>query len=344
MPLLDNNLLEFYSAEIFSRIWNKIEKQRPAIQKCLLDNDSRFISGSPTQKVNSFIKGIFEDNIFGLAKQIFHNVSTIIGEGKVEIDLYESYEEFWGLLSGIEQEAQEEGLDLYPAENWNDDYHDSIRSVLSEILGENHYNPITFIFSTGMYFRFIYALSSKYLEVKYSSIEDALQLYYDENIASARLEIEEARNVANPNMFLEETISLSPEDQIIAQLPIHEVLNQDNSEDTPEIRRVLLVEYKNPKTLEEITHNTSGNLCVGRQGMAYKRSLTDGSQRHFGVLAQTDNGLSVMYHTHYTGDQMANAQFTNHNNSENFSGERGPHQEILSQAETVLNNIFRKLQ
>ena len=144
---------------------------------------------------------------------------------------------------------------------------------------------------------------------------------------------EEAQNEANPDKFLEYTISLSPQDKILSQLP----LDEEQYDDESKIKRVLLVEYRSPKTLTSITENTQGRLCVGNQNMRYARALADGSQRHFGVLAQTEDGLSVMYHTHYVGDNMTSSQFTNYNNSEGYCEIKGEHRDMLKIAKSILD-------
>jgi len=111
----------------------------------------------------------------------------------------------------------------------------------------------------------------------------------------------------------ESSIKVNPQDQIIMQLPISDIQqiplsNQEN------VSRVILVEYRNPKTLTSITQNTAGNLCVGKDDMPYKRRLSSGEQRHFGVLAQKQDGsLYVMYHTHTSGGGVSD--FTDAKNS-----------------------------
>jgi len=144
---------------------------------------------------------------------------------------------------------------------------------------------------------------------------------------SGRLDIAMAHWVNEANEMLEseiETLSegykignssiqVNPQDQIIMQLPISDIQqmplsNQEN------VSRVILVEYINPRTLTSITQNTAGKLCVGKDDMPYKRRLTSGEQRHFGVLAQKQDGsLYVMYHTHTSGGDVSD--FTDAKNS-----------------------------
>jgi len=136
----------------------------------------------------------------------------------------------------------------------------------------------------------------------------------------------------------QETITLSQRDIILGQLPFGDIDQHyiESFEEQPEVSKIILVEYRNPNTLTSITENTPGNLCVGRDSMGYKGKLQKGQQRHFGVLAQTEDGYHVMYHTHSDGSNLR--FFTDSGNNEDT--DVWEHEEILSKAREVINNVL----
>ena len=136
----------------------------------------------------------------------------------------------------------------------------------------------------------------------------------------------------------QETISLSQRDIILGQLPFGDIDRHyiESFEERPEVSKIILVEYRNPNTLTSITENTPGNLCVGRDSMGYKGKLQKGQQRHFGVLAQTEDGYHVMYHTHADGNNLR--FFTDSGNNEDTDVYE--HEEILSKAREMINNVL----
>jgi len=136
----------------------------------------------------------------------------------------------------------------------------------------------------------------------------------------------------------QETIALSQRDIILGQLPFGDIDQSyiESFGERPEVSRIILVEYRNPNTLTSITENTPGNLCVGRDSMGYKGKLQKGQQRHFGVLAQTEDGYHVMYHTHADGNQLR--FFTDSGNKEDTDVHE--HEEILDKAREMINNVL----
>ena len=356
MPLFSKmNYLDFYSMSIFKRISSQITDEN--FRKLRLLYSSRGISldnrwkrnETPSEKISIFFRSLKNNNILNLAENIFSAVSTIIDEGytsDIGTDIYDGYSEFNGMLDSLQEEAIGKELDYYPHDNTFGSYIDSRLHSVIKILGDhnNEWNGGFTISLVEDYFSLLKEFSNHFQEVNYSSIDEAIESYFAEEMNAAYLEFEQLEGSSLPNRFLSDKIRLSKHDEMLAQLPIDEVLFDQDSENFVPIKRILLVEYKDPKTLESITRNTAGELCVGRQGMRYMRSLADGSQRHFGILAQTDDGVSVMYHTHYMGENITPSQFTNFNNTEGISEKNSEHENILRQAKRILDQRVKKQQ
>ena len=82
--------------------------------------------------------------------------------------------------------------------------------------------------------------------------------------------------------------------------------------------RTLLIEYLEPSTLQSITATTPGKLCVGAGNTSYMTALKRGTQRHYGIVVETSEGLHVAFHTHTERGKLTKEKFTNKWNSPGY--------------------------
>ena len=166
------------------------------------------------------------------------------------------------------------------------------------------------IMSFDTYCEAVAMVDSSFAEARSGRLDIAMAHWVNEANEMLESEIE---TLSEGYKIGESSIRVHPQDQIIMQLPISDI-QQIPLSGQENVSRVILVEYINPKTLTSITQNTAGKLCVGKDEMPYKRRLASGEQRHFGVLAQKQDGsLYVMYHTHTSGGDVSD--FTDAKNS-----------------------------
>jgi len=98
------------------------------------------------------------------------------------------------------------------------------------------------------------------------------------------------------------------------------ILNDEHRKTYNKIRplKTLLIEYIDPFTLRSISNITPGNLCVGNQSQSYMDGLKRGSQKHYGIVVETSEGLHVVYHTHTERGRITKDKFTNKWNTNGF--------------------------
>ena len=298
-------------------------------------------------KTNSYLKNLYNQDEDGNNSII--NLTNFISESMLymgsgeSIILDDSTEDFHMLASTLsdwqEQYGSEKGF--YPHDDMFASYDEKV-ILLSRMMenGDSLYEFIIDDYNT--FFDALEHFKNYFSEVNYSSLDSAIERYISESLDAYTSELNELIQGQTPLGFSDnKTITLSKKDKVISQLNGSYF---DNLEDSDvDVKRVLLVEYREPKTLQSITKNTVGALCVGNKSMRYMDRLADGTQRHFGILAQTESGLHVMYHTHYQGSDMTRAKFTNHNNAEGYSGQKqssNPHEQILRQAESNIERLI----
>lgn len=187
------------------------------------------------------------------------------------------------------------------------------------------------------YIKLLNEYSQQLKEIGYSSLEDAVCHYLDEETRA--LELESLQFTTNGLAFKQTAMRLHPSDRVVAELP----LVGNPGESSPRVTKVLLVEYGSPSSLENVSRNTPGNLCVGSSSQGYKQALRKGNQRHFGILMETEFGFHPLYHTHFYSDgRMSSADFTNLNNSEGY-GPDNPYREDHKPALERACEAFRRM-
>ena len=177
--------------------------------------------------------------------------------------------------------------------------------------------------------------SDKVLEFRTTDIDSLLGNTIEEYCENVTTGI-----VDNGFRIGEDTISLDPKDIIRGELS-PTIISQEyikSFEYQPEVSKIIVVEYKQPRTLTDISNNTPGNLCVGLSHMPYIKKMEKGQQRHFGVLAQTQDGLHVMYHTHSNDGKLLDS-YTDATNQK--LREPIEHQKLVKQSSQMMVNALR---
>ena len=82
--------------------------------------------------------------------------------------------------------------------------------------------------------------------------------------------------------------------------------------------RTLLIEYLEPSSLRSVFNTTPGTLCVGDPNQSYMEGLKRGSQRHYGIVVETSEGLHVAYHAHTERGKITKSKFTDKWNTPGF--------------------------
>ena len=97
-------------------------------------------------------------------------------------------------------------------------------------------------------------------------------------------------------------------------------LPEENKKAYDKIRpmRTLLIEYLEPSSLRSVYNTTPGDLCVGSGETSYMDGLRRGSQRHYGIVVETSEGLHVAYHTHTERGKLTKEKFTSKYNRANY--------------------------
>ena len=134
MPVLKKmNYINKYSLSIMDRITHTLTSEQIEKLFMLFSKKGVFFNRKfgmqsedkkPLDLTIDLIRSLESNNISNLAIRMFLDISTIINNEEVELDeMYDSVTEFLGMLSSLENEAEELGIDFYPAESWNHDYH-----------------------------------------------------------------------------------------------------------------------------------------------------------------------------------------------------------------------------
>lgn len=256
-----------------------------------------------------------------------------------------------GFLGNLLELSKKGYINTYGSEhNWGilaTDYYFDVDEDFYEVMFEDAVNSsigvtihsllLDGIGSFEAYIEAVNQMEGLFSEARTGEIDEAMSFWIEESIESIK---SESRQLSESFGIGDSSITVNTQDQILAQLPISKIQSMPLSNEE-NISRVILVEYKNPKTLISITQNTLGNLCVGKQGMPYRKKLSSGEQRHFGVLAQKrDGGLYVMYHTHASGNSIAD--FTDAKNRQNvISSFPAHHRDILVASKQKIEEILK---
>jgi len=256
------------------------------------------------QEITDGFSNLFDEGVLsGYLVELFHGYGSI--------DVY--YEDEWGEFLCMEDEEDHDFMETF----WGENIGEVVR-ILSQT-----YNEIQ---DFQGFLKVFDVLSEKIREYQTADFDDIMQRWVQEYIDDAR-----GGGIDDKFRIGSKPIALTQDEIFLAQIPFGGIEDSsvmfDDGED--DVSRIILVEYRKSKTLREVCQNTPGSLCVGNPGMNYMDALEKGSERHFGVLAQTSRGPHVMYHTHATRSGGIKG-FTNaKNNMENFPEE---HDKILQVA------------
>ena len=108
----------------------------------------------------------------------------------------------------------------------------------------------------------------------------------------------------------------------------------------------LVIEYLHPKLLQTVHNLTPGKLCVGSSSddhedlfTSYQQALSNGTQRHFGVVVQTGLGFHIIYHTHAERNKWAKSKFTDKSNTDQLHANMSPEEQSLSTGWVLPNTL-----
>ena len=347
------------------------ERLKKALKRGMEANSS----GTPTETMLQYRSHIIDDifretnkTVASSANEFMEELMAVEGitgfnwEQGLEMD-EEAYSGIGGFLAYCDEKLREHGI---TDEYWEEQFYNSYDGWYPH-LHKLYENENSLVSDLKVYLNSVSVFDSRIKESEPGGLVSGVNHTLDEFETNLQNDLDEKistkRLLGNPLNMTLKTIDISPQDQLIAQLPIPQsviefynekrrtlpvALQQLPQEQVriPDLKRIVIIEYRNPDTLKSITQNSPGELCLGRDNQEYKEKLKSGAQRHFGVLAQSGDGFHLLFHTHAERNQLTNKLFTDRNNKDGRSQKNTDNSEVLRQAERIirqkLSNTFRR--